>query len=101
MARIQVAAARGIAFIGLRPSGLWWWHVELDGSPVAVAGRCYHRQRECRYNMDQFMRIWPIAVIPEPTQPTQPTPTAVRGTGGGVLPLRNGASETGPLRWAR
>ncbi|MFL6240649.1 MAG: hypothetical protein ACJ735_14280 [Actinomycetes bacterium] len=36
-------------------SGLWGWHLELDGSNVAVSGRAYRRERECRYNLRQFL----------------------------------------------
>lgn len=35
-------------------SGLWGWQLELDGVLVAVSGRSYRRERECRYNLQQF-----------------------------------------------
>jgi hypothetical protein len=36
-------------------TGMWSWRLELDGVPVAVAARPYHRQREGKYNLTRFL----------------------------------------------
>ena len=36
-------------------SGFWGWQLELGGVTIAVAGRAYRRERECRYNLRQFL----------------------------------------------
>ena len=100
MAQIQAGAERSTLFIGLRPTGLWWWQLELDGVPVAVSGRSYHRQRECRYNLEQFRSAWSAALIPEPSEQADHE----WHPGGCVLPLRHrqaaavDLSRTGPRR---
>jgi hypothetical protein len=43
------------------PTGLWGWRLELAGLPVAAAGRLYLRQRECLYNLAQFVAAVPAA----------------------------------------
>lgn len=84
MARVQADAARSTSFIGLRPTGLWWWQLELDGARVAVAGRSYQRQRECRYNLEQFLISWTAAIVPEPSEHADDE----WHPGGCVVPLR-------------
>lgn len=44
-------------------TGLWGWRVELDGRPVAAAGRLYLRQRECHYSLTQFLAAVPNAKL--------------------------------------
>ena len=46
-----------------RPGGAWSWRLAVSGTPVAVAGRPYHRQRECAYNLNHFVAAVPNAVI--------------------------------------
>jgi hypothetical protein len=46
-----------------RPGGAWSWRLAVSGTPVAVAGRPYHRQRECAYNLNHFVAAVPYASI--------------------------------------
>ena len=46
-----------------RPGGAWSWRLAVSGTPVAVAGRHYHRQRECAYNLNHFVAAVPDAMI--------------------------------------
>jgi hypothetical protein len=62
--RIQVRSELCTSTVGVRPAGQWWWQLELDGERMAVAGRGYQRQRECRYNLEQFMVALPFALQP-------------------------------------
>ncbi|MGW7369048.1 hypothetical protein ACWGI8_37915 [Streptomyces sp. NPDC054841] len=64
-------------------AGSWTWRLELDGRAVAVAGRPYLRQRECQYNLSQFLAAVPVARLAE-GMPSRPR---LRG-----VPLR-GAAE--------
>ncbi|MGI5137502.1 MULTISPECIES: hypothetical protein [unclassified Streptomyces] len=57
-------------------AGGWSWRLEIDGQAVAVAGRPYQRQRDCQYNVGQFLNAVPVAEL------TEPTAHAPRGTGG-------------------
>jgi hypothetical protein len=92
MSRAQVDAARSTSFIGLQATGLWWWQLELGGAPVAVAGRSYRRQRECRYNLDQFLLTWSSAVVPAPSDRV----VEDRLSAGSVVPLRGTRPLPGP-----
>ncbi|HEV2342956.1 MAG TPA: hypothetical protein VGS97_02580 [Actinocrinis sp.] len=46
-----------------QPGGAWSWRLAVSGTPVAVAGRPYHRQRECAYNLNHFVAAVPDALI--------------------------------------
>jgi hypothetical protein len=46
-----------------QPGGAWSWRLAVSGTPVAVAGRPYHRQRECAYNLNHFVAAVPGALI--------------------------------------
>lgn len=46
-----------------QPGGAWSWRLAVSGTPVAVAGRPYHRQRECAYNLSHFVAAVPDALI--------------------------------------
>ena len=92
MTRVQAESGRSVSFVGLQPSGLWSWQLELDGTPIAVAGRSYRRQRECRYNLEQFMLIWAAAVVPSPTQ----LMVEDRNPTGCVVPLHRTRAASGP-----
>ncbi|MER6123388.1 hypothetical protein ABT173_12095 [Streptomyces sp. NPDC001795] len=48
-------------------AGGWSWRLEIDGRAVAVAGRLYQRQRDCQYNLAQFLNAAPVAELTEPT----------------------------------
>lgn len=45
------------------PGGAWSWQLAVRGRPVAVAGRPYHRHRECAYNLSHFVAAVPAAHI--------------------------------------
>jgi hypothetical protein len=47
---------------GPLPGG-WSWRLAVSGQPVAVAGRPYHRHRECAYNLSHFVAAVPTAQI--------------------------------------
>jgi len=46
-------------------SGQWGWRLEDGGEPVAVSSRTYPRQRECAYNIQQFLAAVPSAEVAE------------------------------------
>jgi hypothetical protein len=49
-------ATRGESLVAMDfASGLWGWRLDIDGVTVAVSGRGYRRERECRYNLRQFL----------------------------------------------
>jgi hypothetical protein len=58
-ARVLLATSEG--------AGGWSWRLEIDGRAVAVAGRLYQRQRDCQYNLGQFLSAVPVAELTEPT----------------------------------
>lgn len=78
--RSQIRAELCVTLVGARPTGQWWWQLELDGERIAVAGRVYQRQRECRYNLGQFLLALPVARIPLPS-------AGDPGEAGSVVPL--------------
>ncbi|MEV7281485.1 hypothetical protein [Streptomyces sp. NPDC093111] len=45
--------------------GGWAWRLEIEGRPVAVAGRTYQRQRDCQFNLGQFLQVVPVAELAE------------------------------------
>ncbi|MFF3464829.1 hypothetical protein ACWCQN_05725 [Streptomyces sp. NPDC001984] len=57
-------------------AGGWSWRVEIDGRAAAVAGRAYQRQRDCQYNLGQFLNAVPVAEL------TEPAPHRTRAAGG-------------------
>jgi hypothetical protein len=61
--RVREVATTGTAHIVHDSStGLWAWQLsDADGEPVAVAGRGFRYERECRYNLDQFRATAPVA----------------------------------------
>lgn len=44
-------------------SGKWQWRLLVDGAAVATASRAFQRERECRYNLGQFLAVAPSAVL--------------------------------------
>ncbi|MEU8758664.1 hypothetical protein [Streptomyces sp. NPDC048659] len=61
-------------------TGGWAWRLELDGRPVAVAGRTYQRQRDCQFNLGQFLHALPVAELAEPA-PARPRVRPGGGSG--------------------
>jgi hypothetical protein len=43
--------------------GAWSWRLAVSGRPVAMAGRPYHRHRECAYNLSHFVAAVPAALV--------------------------------------
>jgi hypothetical protein len=60
-----------ISSVGM-PGGAWSWRLVVSGTAVAVAGRPYHRQRECAYNLSHFVAAVPDArIADEPCHPAR------------------------------
>ena len=57
--------------------GRWCWRLVVDGAPVAVSSRSYHRQRECVYNLEQF-----IVAVADAETPVVTRELPSRGTRG-------------------
>ncbi|NYI06278.1 hypothetical protein [Allostreptomyces psammosilenae] len=115
VAQLQAGAPR------LRPaswlhtgSGLWAWEVLLDGRPVAVCGRGYLRERDCAYNLTNFLnaldgadvtpgcrrvrRDPPGRPIPREAEPPTPQPAApTTGRRGSTAPPAGRPGPRGPL----
>jgi len=72
--RVRGIAATGQAHIVHESSsGLWAWQLsDSEGQAVAVAGRGFRYERECRYNLDQFRATAPVAPAAG-TIPPQPS----------------------------
>lgn len=41
----------------------WGWRITLAGAAVAASGRWYQREREARYNLEQFLIAAPTAQV--------------------------------------
>jgi hypothetical protein len=52
-------------------SGLWAWQVADNGLAVAVSGRGFRHERECRYNLEQFRSTAPVAPASQGAVPTE------------------------------
>ena len=53
-----------VAAIEAAPDGSrWQWRLFSGGLPVAISRRSFQRERECRYNLAQFLAIAPNAVL--------------------------------------
>ncbi len=44
-------------------SGRWQWRLLIADQPIATSSRSFQRERECRYNLGQFLTIAPSAVL--------------------------------------
>ncbi len=42
--------------------GRWRWQAHLGGAPLATSSRSFQRERECRYNLGQFLAQAAVAV---------------------------------------
>ena len=62
--RVQAAADRLSIVVSKSQTGKWYWAASGDGRRLALSARTYGRQRECRYNAEQFLRALPIAAPP-------------------------------------
>lgn len=64
--RVQRAVEVAKAALTLEPgSGNWTWKLDLDGEVIAVSGRGFRRERECRHNLEQFQAGAPVAPCEE------------------------------------
>lgn len=63
----DIARARRLAregeghIVHERRTGHWAWHLDDEGEVVAVSGRGFRYERECRYNLEQFRAAAPTA----------------------------------------
>ncbi|MGW1884825.1 hypothetical protein [Streptomyces sp. NPDC001970] len=80
--REKVAGARLLMSMSDAASN-WTWRVEIEGRVFAVAGRPYLRQRECQFNLNQFLAAVPVAQLAE---------------GMPNLPRQRGGLQRGPAR---
>ncbi|TDT95719.1 hypothetical protein EDD99_7554 [Streptomyces sp. 846.5] len=53
-----------VAALRTQPGAMWAWRLSVDELPVAASGRAYRRQRECQYNLAQFLEAVPSAELP-------------------------------------
>ncbi|MEU3980952.1 hypothetical protein AB0F77_12665 [Streptomyces sp. NPDC026672] len=83
--------------------GGWSWALEMDDRTVAVAGRRYQRQRDCQYNLGQFLNAVPVAELTEPTTHHRQRDTGTVSGAGGTRPYGSGRtpSRTEPRPAAR
>ncbi len=66
VARVKRQAAEATSRFTLdRASGTWSWSLDLNGEVVAISGRGFRRERECRYNLEQFRIGAPSAPFDE------------------------------------
>ena len=53
-----------VASIEATPSsGRWQWRLLVADQPIAMSSRSFQRERECRYNLGQFLAVAPSAVL--------------------------------------
>ncbi|MER8041430.1 hypothetical protein [Streptomyces sp. NPDC094032] len=77
--RQRVGDARALlATADAAGGGGWAWRLEIEGRPVAVAGRTYQRQRDCQFNLGQFLHVVPVAELAEPAPVRSRTGAAAR-----------------------
>jgi hypothetical protein len=90
---LQASAHKLTITVSPTPRGKWFWGGVLAGERVAISARTYGRQRECRYNAEQFLLALPLAVA---ARGITPDPDAIREQG----PLREPGAlrEPGPVR---
>lgn len=73
------AAAAHPTLVADAGTGSWSWRLLVDGRAVAAAARSYSRQRECHYNLAQFLTACGTAASAEDVI-VMPGPRAVRTT---------------------
>ena len=62
--RVQSAFDRLSIVVSKTQTGKWYWAASDGGERLAMSARTYGRQRECRYNAEQFLRALPLAAPP-------------------------------------
>lgn len=45
----------------------WGWLLRHADEPLARSGRRFHRERECRYSLEQFLHAVPAAIVRRPS----------------------------------
>jgi hypothetical protein len=101
VARLRQAVLVAQAAVSVDPStGCWYWRLDVQGVPIASAGRVYQRQRECLYSLEQFQRAAPSAAsvvqtlidLRDPAPAPEPLPLPRRSFES-VPPARDGVTE--------
>lgn len=77
--RVQESADRLSIVVAKTQTGKWYWAASLGGQRVAMSARTYGRQRECRYNAEQFLRAVPVAALPRTSGETPEPATSAAG----------------------
>lgn len=54
----------------------WRWRISIDRRAIAESSRAFSRQRECRYNLEQFLVILPRAELRVPRKSSAALPPA-------------------------
>ena len=72
ISRLRSDLTSGGGHVGHDPSDMSW-HWRLDGAdgPLAVSGRGFRHERECRYNLEQFLAAAPEAPAQEHEVPAE------------------------------
>lgn len=72
ISRARRLAAVGEGHIVHDPTtGHWAWHLDEVDDAVAVSGRGFRYERECRYNLEQFREAAPTAPAADHPVPTE------------------------------
>lgn len=58
---VDGSLARGAKGLG------WGWLLKHADEPLARSGRLFHRERECRYSLEQFLHAVPSALVRRPS----------------------------------
>ncbi|WP_042398630.1 hypothetical protein [Streptacidiphilus carbonis] len=110
--RLRADMARAVVTVHrVQPGAMWAWRIAVDEVAAAASGRAYRRQRECQYNLAQFLAGVLLAELPRrepefaqppaegPTGPAVAAPDAAgRGGAGGRPPGNRGAEAVAVLR---
>ena len=72
IARLRTDLVSAVGHINHEPmSQSWHWRLDGADGPVAVSGRGFRHERECRYNLEQFREASPVAPTPDQNVPSE------------------------------
>jgi hypothetical protein len=72
IARLRADLDQSSGHIGHDPaSQSWQWRLDGSDGPVAVSGRGFRHERECRYNLEQFLVAAPVAPAAKQEVPSE------------------------------